>query len=322
MAPSVLTIVLNYRTAEMTLKAVEAAVSAMATISGEIVVVDNDSQDGSFEALSAGVRDKGWDKVRVVQAGRNGGFGAGNNVGIRTGLSSGEKPDYIYILNSDAFPAEDAIVRLLEHLETHAEASFAGSYIHGPDGDPHNTCFRFPSLASEFERAANFGPVSRLLKRSITALPVPEQDQKVDWLAGASVMMRRQVLDEIGVFDERFFLYFEETDLCRRLARSGGEVHFVRKSEVAHVGSVSTGMKNWDRVPKYWFQSRLYYFVKNHGVFYAGLTTCAHVAGSVLYRLRNPFSKGSTLYSRPHFLRDLLRNDLGALMAGVSRSGR
>lgn len=316
---SVLTIILNYRTAEMTVSAIEAALAAMEDIAGEIVVVDNDSQDGSFETLSEAVRARNWGRVRVLQSGRNGGFGAGNNFGIKAGLSNGETPDYIYILNSDAFPAKDAITRLLDYLETTPQASFAGSYIHGPDGDPHNTCFRFPSLASEFERAINTGFVSRLLKNHLTTLPVPEENRVVDWLAGASVMMRRGVLDEIGLFDERFFLYFEETDLCRRLARAGGEVHFVRDSEVAHVGSVSTGMKTWDRVPVYWFRSRLYYFVKNHGAFYAALTTCAHVIGGALYRLRKPFSRGDNLHSRPHFLRDLLRNDLAALFG---KSGR
>lgn len=319
---TILTVILNYRTADMTLRSVEAALTAMAEIAGEIVIVDNDSQDSSFETLSDAVRDRGWSRVRVIQSGRNGGFGAGNNVGIRAGLSTGESPDFVYILNSDAFPAPDAIAKLLDRLRAHPEAGFAGSYIHGPDGDPHNTCFRFPSLASEFERAINFGPVSRLLKNRVTALPVPEETGKVDWLAGASVMMRRAVLDEIGLFDERFFLYFEETDLCRRLARTGREVHYVRDSEVAHIGSVSTGMKSWDRVPRYWFESRLHYFVKNHGAVYAASTTLAHVVGGGFNRLRRPFSRGTTLHTRPYFLIDLLRNDLGALLGAMTGRSR
>lgn len=309
---TVLTVLLNYKTPDMTLKAAEAAVTAMGGIAGEIVIVDNDSQDGSFEALEAGVAGKGWDRVRVLQSGHNGGFGAGNNFGIRAGLSDGSRPDYVYILNSDAFPAPDAIQLLLDYLESHATVDFAGSYIHGPEGDPHQTCFRFPSIASEFESAARTGPISRLLKKSIVALPVPETSGRVDWLAGASVMMRQDTLDRIGLFDETFFLYFEETDLCRRLARAGGQVHFVRESAVAHIGSVSTGMKNWDRVPGYWFQSRWHYFNKNHGRLYAFGATLAQAAGGLLFRLRKLVSR-KDLQTSPHFLRDLVSHDLGAL---------
>ncbi len=158
-SPTVLTVILNWRTAEMTLRAVAAAELAMSGIAGEITVVDNDSGDGSFETLTAALA--GHPRIRVVQSGRNGGFGAGNNVGVRLGLRDGSRPDFVYFLNSDAFPAGDAILKLLEYLGTHPTVGFAGSFIHGPDGEPHITCFRFPSAASEFEGAARSGPISR-----------------------------------------------------------------------------------------------------------------------------------------------------------------
>ena len=240
-APTVLTVILNWRTAEMTLKSADAAERAMEGIAGGIVVVDNDSGDGSFEKMSEALR--GRPRFCVVQSGRNGGFGAGNNVGIRLGLPGGERPDYIYILNSDAFPAPDAIRKLLDYLEAHPKVGLAGSYIHGPDGEAHTTCFRFPSVASEFEGAARTGPISRLLAHRAVPLGVPEATQPVDWLAGASVMLREEVVRTVGVFDETFFLYFEETDLCRRAAEAGWPTHFVRESRVEHIGSVSTGMK-------------------------------------------------------------------------------
>ena len=126
-APEVLTIILNYKTAAMTLRSAEAARIAMQDLPGEIVIVDNDSQDGSFETLRDHVASEGWDHVRVLQSGHNGGYGAGNNVGIRAGLSDGSKPGYIYILNSDAFPDQGAIRRLIAHLEATPEAGIAGS---------------------------------------------------------------------------------------------------------------------------------------------------------------------------------------------------
>jgi N-acetylglucosaminyl-diphospho-decaprenol L-rhamnosyltransferase len=315
---TILTVILNWRTPEMTLKAAEAALAAMQDLPGEITIVDNDSGDGSFQAMTKGVADRGWTRVRVLQSGRNGGFGAGNNFGIRAGLSDGTRPDLIYVLNSDAFPTPDAIRRLADHLAAHPEAGFAGSYIHGTDGVPHLTSFRFPGLLSEFEGAARLGPVSRLLSRHAVPIPIPDRTRAVDWLAGASLMMRARVLEQIGLFDEAFFLYFEETDLCLRAARAGWQTHYVRESEVAHVGSASTGMGGWDRVPDYWFDSRFTYFAKNHGRAFALCATVAHLKGAGLNRLR------CLLTRRPHgdkpgFLATLLTHDLRAAFAPAPR---
>lgn len=314
--PTVLTVLLNWRTAEMTLKAAEAAERAMEGIAGGIVVVDNDSGDGSYERMSEALRDR--PRFRVVQSGRNGGFGAGNNVGIRLGLPGGLRPDYIYILNSDAFPAPDAIRLLLDYLEAHPKVGIAGSYIHGPDGEAHWTCFRFPSVASEFEAAARTGPISRLLADRTVAIPVPEATGPVDWLAGASMMLREAVVRDAGVFDETFFLYYEETELCLRAARAGWPTHFVRESRVEHIGSVSTGMKGWRRVPAYWFDSRWYYFRKTGGTGRAVAATLAHVAGGLILRARR-LVRPSIPPGAPHFLRDLMGHAVRQLLRPARR---
>jgi GT2 family glycosyltransferase len=311
-----LVISLNFRTPDMTLKSVRAALAAMQGLDAELVIVDNDSGDGSEDQMRAALASADWAQgapIRLIQSGRNGGFGAGNNVGIRAGMSDGYKPDYVYILNSDAFPAPDAIRHLYEHLETTPEAGFAGSYIHDPEGDPHVTAFRFPSLLSELEGAARFGPISRLLKRHIVPLEVPQHTQRVDWLAGASMMMRQSVLDQIGLFDETFFLYFEETELCLRAAKAGHQTHYVRDSAVAHIGSVSTGMKKWDRIPGFWLDSRWHYFSKTKGRTRAIAATALHVLGGVLWRLRRVL-QGKERADPPGFLRDLIKHDLKAAL--------
>ncbi|MET4101284.1 N-acetylglucosaminyl-diphospho-decaprenol L-rhamnosyltransferase [Roseovarius sp. MBR-78] len=312
-APRVLAIVLNWRTPEMSLRAASAARRAMEGLCGEVVIVDNASGDGSFEAMAAGVA--GWDRVRVVQSGRNGGFGAGMNAGVRAGLSDGARPDYVYFLNSDAFPEAGAIADLVAHLEAHPRAGLAGSHIEGEDGAAHVSCFRFPSILGEFEGAARIGPVSRLLRRHAVPLPVPEATRPVDWLSGASLMIRQDVLDAIGGFDEAFFLYFEETDLCLRAARAGWQAHYVASSRVVHIGSVSTGMKSWGRVPDYWFASRRHYYIKNHGRGYLAAVTLAHVSAAALGSLwRVIRRKGAA--RPPHFLRDMVLGDLGAALRG------
>lgn len=312
----ILVVLLNFRTPDMTLQAAQAALTAMIDLPAELVIVDNDSGDGSYEALSQAVSSEAWAEghnIRVIQSGHNGGFGAGNNVGIRARLSSGAKPDYVYILNSDAFPAPDAIRHLYSHLEASPEVGFTGSYIHGADGAPHLTAFRFPSVWSELEGAARFGPISRLLRSKAVPLPLPSATCAVDWLAGASMMMRQSVLDEIGLFDEQFFLYFEETDLCLRAARAGHEIHYVRDSEVEHIGSVSTGMKRWTRIPRFWLDSRWHYFSKNHGRGYAVLATALHSLGGALWRLR-VLLQGKAPADPPRFLQDLIAHDVAAMV--------
>ncbi|MBZ0124109.1 MAG: glycosyltransferase, partial [Roseovarius sp.] len=185
--PTVLTVILNFRTPELTLKALDAAVREMAGIGGGIVVVDNGSGDDSCAVLSAAIERNGWGangRVRLFQSARNGGFGAGNNFAIRAGLSDGSRPDYVYLLNSDAFPQPGAIRSLLSFMRRNPGAGIAGSAIRGIDGAPHQTAFRFPTIAGEMEGAARTGLVTRALKNAVIPLPLPRENRAVDWVAG------------------------------------------------------------------------------------------------------------------------------------------
>lgn len=308
--PSVLTVILNWRTPDLTLRAVEAASVDMKSLPGAILVVDNDSGDGSFEKLSEALADR--DDVRVVQSGRNGGFGAGNNFGILAGLPDGSAPDFCYILNSDAFPQDGAISALRDYLIAHPSVGLVGSHIIGADGRDHTTCFRFPSVASEFETAAKTGPITKLFKDKVVPIGVPEHSGPVDWLAGASVMIRREVIDQVGLFDEAFFLYYEETDLCFRAAEAGWPTHFVRESKVTHIGSVSTGMKGWNQVPEYWFDSRWRYFHKRGGKATAIAATASRAAGEAIFHTRCLLQK-KLQPEHENFVTTLLKHSLGQL---------
>ena len=297
-APRLLTVLLNWRTAPMTLRAATAGLAAMAELREalpdartDLVIVDNDSGDGSFEMLRDAALERGWTEggaVRVIQSGHNGGFGAGNNVGIRAGMADGEPPDLVYLLNSDAFPEPAALLAMVRALQADPQAGIAGSFIYGEDDVPHETAFRFPTVLSEFEESACTGPISRILSRYRVPLEIPQVTTRVDWLAGASMMIRREVLDRIGLFDEGFFLYFEETDLCHRAAREGFHTLYVPESRVMHIGSVSTGMKSWAEVPDYWFDSRLRYFTKSYGAGYALMCSAARILGAGVQLMRRP----------------------------------
>lgn len=312
-SPRILVVLLNYRTPQMTLRAAEAALADMASVDAELLIVDNASGDGSAAILQNAISDRGWDangRVRFVLSPVNGGFGAGNNIGLRATMSDGSTPDFFYLLNSDAFPDPGCLSTLLHHLMITPKAGLAGSHVRGEDGIAHTTAFRFPSVAGEFEGAARFGPVSRLLKNAIVAPPLPEEDAQVDWVAGASVLLRADMLREIGLFDEVFFLYFEETDLCKRAADKDWQCWYIPRAGVVHIGSVSTGMKEWQRIPAYWFASRRHYFIKNHGLPYAAAALLARLAGGAFHVTRCALT-GASVQDAPHFYRDLLRHGLG-----------
>lgn len=284
-----LAIILNYKTAEMTLDSLAALMRELAPYpDARVTIVDNDSQDGSLERLVRGVSESPWaDRVDVVPSDYNGGFAYGNNFAIRRALAAGERPDYVYLLNSDAFPDRGCVKGLVDFLDAHPGAGIAGSYVHGPEPVPHKTAFRFPSLASELESALGLGVVSKLLDRWIVALPLPETTQQVDWLAGASMMIRLAVIEEVGLMDETYFLYFEETDYCLQARRAGWTTHYVVESSVTHIGSVSTGYKDGSRpTPTYWYASRRYYFLKNHGRLALWTANLLYVLGGSFCRVR------------------------------------
>jgi hypothetical protein len=312
-SPRILVIILNYRTPQMTLRAAQAALADMEGMNAELVIVDNASGDGSAGILTREISERGWDqdnRVRLILSDTNGGFGAGNNLGFAAGMSDGSAPDYFYLLNSDAFPDKGCLPRLLQHLRDTPKAGFAGSHVRGEDNLDHTTAFRFPSIAGEFEGAARFGPITRLLRRSVVAPDLPTETARVDWVAGASVLIRGKMLEEIGHFDETFFLYFEETDLCKRGANAGWGCWYLPHARVVHIGSVSTGMKTWERIPAYWYASRRHYFVKNHGRLYAAAAFLAKLAGGAIHITR------CALTGRPRqdprgFYRDLMRFGLG-----------
>ena len=217
----------------------------------------------------------------------------------------------MYLLNSDAFIDPGALKTLVGFMEDHPKAGFAGSQLRGEDGAPHTTHFRFPSIAGELEQAAKLGVISRLFPGAVIPMPPSDVPVRADWTAGASLLIRSTALEEVGLFDERFFLYYEETDLCLRAHNADWQTWFVPQSTVVHVGSVSTGMKHWARTPSYWFASRRHYFRKNHGQAYAVCADLARLFGGLLWRARRVVSP-RPLGEPAYFLRDFLRHSLRA----------
>ncbi len=282
-------VLVNYKSAPMAIQAVEKLMADIAAWpNARLTIVDNHSEDGSVAAIEQAIAKAPWrEKVTLIASDRNGGYGAGNNLGLRADLESGEPSDYFYLLNPDAFVTPNAVGTLVEFLAHNRHAGIAGSYIEGVDGVPHHTAFRFPSFGSEIESGLRLGAVSKYLSDWIVPLEIPEKRCQVDWLAGASMMIRRELLETVGLFDEGFFLYFEETDLCLRAIKAGFPTYYIRDSVVAHVGSATTGMKDANRrVPTFWMDSRHRYFKKHFGKAYTTATDLAFAITRGTWELR------------------------------------
>jgi GT2 family glycosyltransferase len=271
------------------------------------IVVDNASGDAT--AIGEAIAASSWSSwVTLIQARRNGGFSSGNNLAIQEAYST-RPPDYVYLLNPDTVLRHGAISALTRFLEDHVEVGIAGSSFENFDGTDWPIAFKFPSLLSELEGGLQLGLATRMLQRWTVPVQMSKTDQSIDWVPGASMMIRRSVIDKIGGFDEGYFLYFEETDFCLRAKRAGFSTWYVPESRVMHIAGQSTKLTERraapKRLPPYWFESRRRYFITAYGVRYAVavdiVAIAAHMLGACKRMLQQRTDRGV-----PHFLGDLL----------------
>ncbi len=307
-------IIVNYRTAGL-------AIDCLASLAAErrrlpptdVVVVDSASEDGSVSALADAIGQRGWARwVTLLPLPRNRGFAAGNNAGIGLALARPQPPDYLMMLNPDTVVYPGALVRLLDFLHRHPQAGMAGPRVEFADGTVQVSAFRFPSILGEWEGALRIGLMTRLLSRWRVAPPPAQSDHAADWLSGCALMIRRQALEELGPLDERYFMYFEEVDLCLRAARRGWERWYIPGARIVHhVGQASGVTDRTRRQPAYWFASRRHFFIKNHGSVYATLASVAFVLGFAGWRLRRWMLRIPD-GDPPHMLWDFLRHTFRA----------
>lgn len=281
-------IVVNYCTAELTARAIDELLVALSDIAdSKVIVVDNASPDGSAELLAERQKSSWKDRVDVIKAPHNGGYGYGINQGVLHAKGFASPPEYLYALNSDAFVSAETMQTLLLFMAEHPEAGVVGGSVLSPDGSFQAAGFRFPSPLGELELNAQFGPISKLLKKWAIPIGEPKEASEVDWVPGSSMLIRQKVFDDVGLFDERFFLYFEETDFCKRVWDGGWKIFMIADAAISHVGAASTGLyKPMQRTPSYWFESRHRYLLKHHGFAYTLTADCAWIAGQAVHRVK------------------------------------
>jgi N-acetylglucosaminyl-diphospho-decaprenol L-rhamnosyltransferase len=313
--------VVNYQTPELTGKAVTSLLAQLRPLgSHRIYVVDNASGDDSLPRLRHAGESDGWgDSVVFIASDRNGGYGYGINLALKRAQAEVGPFDFLYVLNSDATVDDGSLQRLLDFMDADPSVGIAGSRIHGPDGPTQVSAFRFPSVLGELEQTLRLGVATRLLDGHRIPMPEPASSCAVDWISGTSMLIRSKVFEQIGPFDEGFFLYFEETDFCRSARRAGFKVGYVVGAPVTHLGSVSTGLADSSRrLPRYWFDARHRYLLKHHGRAYTALCDGVFVLGTTLCRLKERLL-GRGDGERPHLLRDLLASSARDLVGWRAR---
>jgi len=279
-----------------------------------VVVTDNASGDGSVERIEAAIETEGWgDWASLMPLKYNGGYAFGNNAAIRPALESTNPPPYFLLLNPDTIVHPSALKVLVDFMDEHPTVGIAGSRLEDLDGTPQRSAFRFHTILSELDFGLRVGVVSKLLSQWVVAPPVSKETCKTDWVAGASMIVRREVFESVGLLDENYFMYFEEVDFCLRANRSGWPCWYVPQSRVVHLVGQSSGVTDTKRPPKrlprYWFDSRRRYFLKNHGWLYAAIADAAWVSGFVLWRWRRAIQHKPDK-DPPKLLSDFLLNSV------------
>lgn len=231
-------VIVNWNTRSLLRDCLLSAESQLQTMDAEIIVVDNASEDGS----AAMVR-KFFPYVRLIENRENRGFAAANNQAIRQ--ASGK---YILLLNSDTLVHGDVMSRSVEYLETHPEVGMMGCKVLNGDGTTQLTCSQFPTFTNLVLQTIGAnrlgGPVFSRYQMSHWTR---DDEREVDVISGCYLMVRSQVIDEIGLLDEDFFCYGEETDWCERCREAGWQLRFAPVGTITHFGSASTRKLNHKR---------------------------------------------------------------------------
>lgn len=252
MNPTLSVILVTYNTRELLARCLEALPAALAGVSYEVWVVDNGSADDTVRWLQAQ-----HPEVQVLGNATNRGFAAACNQAMARARGR-----YLLLLNTDTIPLPDALTALVRYLEAHPEVGIAGGALLNPDGSPQGCAADFPTLWTELLLLT--GPIGhRVLGPAFPFHPPAAAARQVDWVSGACLMVRREVVEAIGGLDEGYFMYSEEVDWCWRARQAGWAVAVVPEAPVIHLGSATArrmegARRRWLYQSKARFLSRAY----------------------------------------------------------------
>jgi GT2 family glycosyltransferase len=219
----------------------------------DVIVVDHGSTDGTLEL----VRER-FAEVRLLEQ-ANRGMGAGNNAGMRAAAGR-----YFFLLNPDAWAEDGSLDTLVAFADSHPDAAVVGPRLLNADGSLQRSVRGEPTLwrlATEYFFIRKLGPRTNLLNPLYAGGFAHDRTRKVDWLSGAALLVRSTAADEVGLFDEDFFMFGEEADWQTRFRQAGWSVYFCPDATVVHVGEASHGGRLYVEN----LRGHLRYFAKHRG---------------------------------------------------------
>ncbi len=254
-------VVVNFNTAHLLHRMFAALDAARGPLSLEVIVVDNASRDNSLQVLNSL-----YPLAETLQNKTNVGFGRANNQGVE--LARGR---YVLLLNTDAFVAPDTLTKTVAYMDANPACGVLGTKLIGEDGALQPSCRYFPTPWNTFLMATGFSKLFRGTRLVDDLSWDHESERDCDWVPGCYYLVRREVIDSVGLFDPRFFLYFEEVDHCRAVRNAGWKVTYFPHTQVVHLGGESAQslapIKNIGRqISALQIESQLLYFRKHHGI--------------------------------------------------------
>ncbi len=308
-----LVVITNYRVTHLTVDCLRSIAEQIDSVHDtHVAVCENGTGDDSAERIQKAITENGWTSWCTLKAvSPNLGFTGGNNVILGPALLSDDPPEYVLLLNADTILRPQAFKNLVDFMDKNPGVGIAGSRLEDPDGTPHAGAFRFPTPLTEFDVHAGLGLVSWLLRPRRGPPSEPLHACETDWVAGASMIIRKEVLLDIGLLDEGYYTFFEDVDFCFNARRAGWSVWYVPASRIVHLVGQSTGItvKAPKRKPSYSFEARRRYFLKNHGRIYAAMADAGVIIGLALRRLRVTLTAKQD-FTAPHFLKDSIRHSV------------
>jgi len=253
------TIIVNYNTANLLDKCISALRDATQTISNEILIVDNASKDESVGLLQQEFSD-----CKLIFNDNNIGFGRANNQCVP--FISGR---YVLLLNTDAFVSEETIEKTIQYMDEHASCGILGVKLLCRNGELQPSCRYFPTIWNIFLHSTG---LQRFFKANQAIDDMDwahDEARKCDWVPGCYYLIRGELIEQVGLFDPRYFLYYEEVDHCFAAKKAGWEVHFYPHTSVVHIGGESAksvgSLTSGRQLDVLKIESELLYFRKNHG---------------------------------------------------------
>jgi hypothetical protein len=255
------TIIVSYNTAHLLTKAVSALQAASDGFETEVFIVDNASSDGSVAVIQ-----RNYPQYKLIVNDSNVGFGRANNQALS--FATGQ---YILLLNTDAFVSPDTLRKTIAYMEANPRCGILGVRLEGRDGELQPSARYFPTPLSHFIHRTG---MHRWFKNVQLVDDMGWDHSTVrhcDWVVGCFYLVRRELIEQVGLFDPRYFLYFEEVDHCFAAKRAGWDVVFYPYTTVVHLGGESAKSsgeitKNGRQISALQMESQLLFYRKNHGL--------------------------------------------------------